>query len=119
MYQLAHDSHPVDPTRLFVDSCTSMAPTTDNLNLVRSATKLMRAALDGADLKPLRDFIAKIQDWCADVDDVLAAAGQAVVDDLGDVSHTMLHDVVRRVAQIERDVLLPRYETGLRAVLAG
>jgi hypothetical protein len=119
MYQLAHDSHPIDSTRLFVDSCTSMASTTENLNLVNSVAKLIRAALDGADLKPLRDMVARIAEWSNDVDDVLAAAGQSVVDELGDVSYALLHDAVRKVAQIERDVLSPRYETGLRAVLAG
>jgi hypothetical protein len=119
MYQLAVDSHPIDETRLFVDSCTSMVPTADNMKLVGSATKLMRAALNGADLKHLRDFVAKIQDWCADVDDVLATAGQAVIDELGDVSYTILHDAIHRVAQIERDVLLTGYEATLRPAFAG
>jgi hypothetical protein len=34
---------------------------------------------------------------------VLAAAGQTVVDEMEDLSRIGLHDVVRRVAQIERD----------------
>jgi hypothetical protein len=119
MYQLAHDSHPIDSTRLFVESCTSMTASIDNLSLITSVANMIRAAVDGADLKPLRDVLARVSEWSADVDDVLAAAGQSVVDDLGDVSHTMLHDVIRKVAQIERDVLAPRFETGLRAVLAG
>ena len=119
MYQLAHDSHPIDSTRLFVETCTSMTPTYDNLNLVDTVAKLIRAAIDGADLKPLRDVLARIQEWSSDVDDVLAAAGQAVIDELGEVSHVILHDVVRKVAQIERDVLSPRFETGLRAVPCG
>jgi hypothetical protein len=41
--------------------------------------------------------------WCSDIDDVLAAAGQTVVDEMEDLSRIGLHDVVRRVAQIERD----------------
>ena len=104
MYQLATDCRPVDKTRLFIETCTSMVPTADNLRLVRSATSLVRSALDGADLKPLREFVHKIGQWCGDVDDIVAAAGQAVVDELEDAPRVRLHDVVRRVAQIEREV---------------
>jgi hypothetical protein len=104
MYQLATDGYPVDQTRLFIQSCTSMLPTAENMHLVRSAKKLVRSVLDGADIKPLRDLIHRAEAWCSDVDDVLAAAGQAVIDEMHDVSRTALHDAVRRVAQIERDV---------------
>ena len=104
MYQLATDGYPVDRTRLFIASCTSMLPTAENMNLVRSATKLVRSVLDGADIKPLRDLIHRAEAWCNDVDDVLAAAGQAVIDEMDGVSRASLHDAVRRVAQIERDV---------------
>ncbi len=103
MYQLANDGYPVDRTRLFIQSCTSMLPTAENMNLVRSATKLVRSVLDGADIKPLHDLIQRAEAWCSDVDDVLAAAGQAVLDEMGSVSRAALHDAVRRVAQIERD----------------
>jgi hypothetical protein len=122
MYQLAADSRSIDKTQLFVETCTSMAPSSDNMNLVRSATKLMRTALNSADLKPLRDFAAKISEWCDDVDDVFAAAGQSVVDELDDLPHGKLHDVIRRVAQIERDVLAGAYagrRDTLRTVYAG
>src|SRR5665213_999262 len=102
MYQLANDGYPVDRTRLFIQSCTSMLPTAENMNLVRSATKLVRSVLDGADIKPLHDLIQRAEAWCSDVDDVLAAAGQAVLDEMGSVSRAALHDAVRRVAQIER-----------------
>ncbi len=105
MYQLASDSFSVDKTRLFVQTCTSMMPTPENMHLVRSATALVRSVLDGADLKPLRDFVHRTGQWCSDVDDVLAAAGQAVIDEMEDLSRVNLHDVVRRVAQIERDAL--------------
>src|SRR5665213_49763 len=74
-----------------------------NMYLVRSATKLVRSVLDGADIKPLHDLIQRAEAWCSDVDDVLAAAGQAVLDEMGSVSRAALHDAVRRVAQIERD----------------
>jgi hypothetical protein len=120
MYQL--DSRPIDTTRLFIETCTSMVPNSDNMNLVRSATKLMRTALNSADLKPLRDFAAKISEWCDDVDDVFAAAGQSVVDELDDLPHAKLHDVIRQVAQIERDVLASSYagrRDTLRTVYAG
>ena len=81
-----------------------MPPTSENMRLVRSATSLVRGVLDGADIGPLREFVQRAQQWC-DVDDVLAAAGQTVIDELEDVSRLSLHDAVRRVAQIERDAL--------------
>lgn len=121
MYQLASDRHHVDNTRLFIQSCTSMPMTQDNMNLVRSATSLVRNVLNGADIKPLRDLVARAEEWCADVDDVLAAAGQTVIDEMAGLSRVSLHDVVRRVAQIERDVLSVRPDMGanLRPVYAG
>ncbi len=106
MYQLAaNDGRAVDKTRLFIQTCTSMAPTTDNMRLVRSATSLVRNVLGGADIAPLREFLRRAEQKCSDVDDVLAAAGQTVIDELEAVSRINLHDVVRRVAQIERDAL--------------
>jgi len=122
MYQLATDCRPVDKTRLFIETCTSMLPTADNIRLVRSATSLVRTALDGADIKPLREFVYKIGQWCGDVDDIVAAAGQAVVDELEDAPRVRLHDVVRRVAQIERDAfagLRRDVEGNLRTAYAG
>jgi hypothetical protein len=124
MYQLATDLRHVDKTQLFVQTCTSMPVTADNMNLVRSATSLVRSVLEGADIKPLREFLCRAEEWCSDVDDVLAAAGQTVIDEMGDLSRNALHDVVRRVAQIERDALagLLGRDTGsgaLRPVLAG
>jgi len=105
MYQLANEIPDVDRTRLFIESCTAMTPTAENMRLVRSATSLVRRALHGADVKPLRDFVRRTRGWSCDVEDVLAAAGQAVVDEMESLSRTSVHDVVRRVAQIERDAL--------------
>lgn len=105
MYQLAGEACPIDRTRVFIDTCTSMVPSSDTMKLVRSATSLMRAAFRSTDLTPLRDFVARVEKGCDDLDDVFAAAGQAVIDELDDVAPHMLHDAIRRVAQIERDVL--------------
>lgn len=105
MYQLATDSRPINKTRLFIEICTSMAPTTKNLRLVRSAISLVRGVLDGEDIAPLRDFVRRAERSCADVDDVIAAAGQAVLDEMENSSRANLHDVIGRVAQIERDAL--------------
>lgn len=114
MYQLATDSFPVDKTRLFIQTCTSMTATPENMRLVRSATSLVRSVLDGADIKPLREFVHRTEAVCPDVDDVLAAAGQAVIDELDALPRAGLHDVVRRVAEIERDAF-----AGLRRDLGG
>ena len=106
MYQLAADCRAVDKTRVFIETCTAMAPTPDNLNLVRSAAALMRGPLrDGADMSPLRDFVRRIASWCSDANDVLAAAGQALLDEMDDLPRAGLHDAIRRLAQIERDAL--------------
>ena len=124
MYQLAApEDRPVDKTRLFIRSCTSMTPTTENMRLVRSATALVRSVLGGADIAGLRDFLRLALQKCDDVDDVLAAAGQTVIDELETVSRISLHDVVRRVAQIERDALASvgrrDMEGNLRTAYAG
>jgi hypothetical protein len=123
MYQLAPENSPVDKTRLFIQTCTSMSPTTENMHLVRSATSLMRSVLRGADIASLREFLRVAEQKCDDVDDVLAAAGQTVIDELQSISRISLHDVVRRVAQIERDALasIARRDMGgnLRTAYAG
>jgi hypothetical protein len=124
MYQLAGtDSCAIDKTRLFIQTCTSMTPTAENMRLVRSATALVRRVLGGGDIAPLRDFLRRAEKKCADVDDVLAAAAQTVVDEVDSVSRISLHDVVRRVAQIERDALasvgLRDVEGNLRTAYAG
>ncbi len=114
MYQLATDGHSVDNTRLFIDTCTSMLPTPENMSLVRSATALVRRVLDGADIAPLRDFVRHAEQSCTDVDDVLAAAGQTVIDEMEHLPRVTFHDVVRRVAQIERDAF-----AGIRRTMEG
>ncbi len=113
MYQLATDCGTVTKTELFIKTCTSLTPSADTMCLVDSATALVRSALTG-DLKPLREFVYRVGSWCSDIDDVLAAAGQAVIDEMGNVSRVRLHEIVRRVAQIERDVF-----AGLRRDMEG
>jgi hypothetical protein len=122
MYQLAIDGESVDSTRLFIDTCTSMQPTPENMSLVRSASALVRRVLDGADIAPLRDFVRRAEQSCADVDDVLAAAGQTVIDEMGHLQRVNFHDVIRRVAQIERDAfagIRRSMEGPVRAAYAG
>jgi hypothetical protein len=122
MYQLATDGRSVDQTRLFITTCTAMAPSAENMTLVRSAASLLRSVLAGADIKPLREFVRRTEEWCDDVDDVLAAAGEAVIDELQHLPRAGLHDAVRRVAQIERDAFAGvRREPGtaLRPAYAG
>lgn len=103
MYAIATESRPVDKTELFIQTCTSMTSSADTMYLVDSAVSLVRNVLNGADMKYLRDFVHKVGAWCNDIEDVLAAAGQAVIDEMEDLSRVRLHDVIRRVAQIERD----------------
>ncbi|MDP9105205.1 MAG: hypothetical protein M3N49_04645 [Candidatus Eremiobacteraeota bacterium] len=106
MYQLAATECPSeDKTRVFIQTCTSMVPTAENMRLVNCATALVRSVLQGADIAPLREFVHRAGQWCTDVDDVLAAAGQTVIDELDAMPRVSLHDAVRRVAQIERDAL--------------
>lgn len=104
MYQLAR-APGVDRTELFLRTCTSLSSTSENLSLVRSASDLVRNVLNGGDLEPLRVFLSRAESRGTEADDVLAAAGQRVIDEMDDLPRGGLHDVVRRVAQIERDVL--------------
>ena len=118
MYQLAEtDSRPADKTRLFIQTCTSMSPTNENMRLVRSATSLVRGVLGGSDIAPLREFLRVVEQKCDDVHDVLAAAGQTVIDELDSMSRVSLHDTVRRVAQIERDALASVARRGMEGNL--
>lgn len=103
MYNAATECRPVDKTDLFIRTCTSMTQSADTMYLVDSAISLVRSVLDGADIAPLRDFVRKVGAWCSDIEDVLAAAGQTVIDEMEDLSRVRLHDVIHRVAQIERD----------------
>ena len=128
MYELAaadcRNVDKIDKTLLFIETCTSMAPTPDNARLVRSAAALMRGTLtNGADPKPLREFVRHIAGWRSDSRDVLAAAGQALLDEMDDLPRAGLHDAIRRVAQIERDALasVARRDMGgnLRTAYAG
>ncbi len=100
---LAEHRHPVDKTRLFVQTCTSMAPTPDNLHRVREATALVRTAVDSGNVVPLRRLLNRADVRRAGAADVLAAAGEALIDEMGALPRYGLHDLVRRIAQIERD----------------
>lgn len=83
-----------------------MPPTPETMRLVHSAVALMRGTLlEGADVKPLRDFVRGIAGWSTDPNDVLAAAGQTLLDEMDHLPRARLHDAIRRVAQIERDAL--------------
>ncbi|HEY0615498.1 MAG TPA: hypothetical protein VGC96_12680 [Candidatus Elarobacter sp.] len=118
MYQLATECRP-ERSALFMESCTSMNPTVETMRLVRSATSLVRSVLEGGDIAPLRDLLARAEAWCDDVDDVLAVAGQTVIDELETLPRAGLHDVVRRVAQVERDALLADRSIAFRTAYAG
>ena len=104
MYQLA-DVVSHDSVTLFVESCTSMSPTRENLSLIHSTASLMQVALEKDDMNPLRDLIAKATSWCENISDVLAAASHYLIETLGDLPLTSLHRVIERVAEIERAVL--------------
>lgn len=114
MYQLATDGYQVDKTRLFITSCTAMNPTPENVRLVRSATSLVRDAVAGADMSPLREFVHQVGQVSAEVGDIVAAAGQAVIDEMEQLPRVNFQDVIRRVAQIERDAF-----AGVRRTMEG
>jgi hypothetical protein len=104
MYQRA-ETLKRDSVVLFVESCTSMAPTSENVSLITSTASLMRVALERNDITPLRDLVAKAKEWCENISDVLAAAGQYLIETLGELPLGSLHHVIERVAEIERAVL--------------
>jgi hypothetical protein len=104
MYLHEH-SRSVDKTRLFIETCTSMAPTPANLRRVAEATAVVRAAVDSGDTFALRRLLHRADVRRAGAADVLAAAGEAVIEEMGAISRVNLHDLVRCIAQIERDVM--------------
>ncbi len=53
----------------------------------------------------MRTFVRRTDKATADVDDVIAAAGQAVIDDIDLARDGDLAGLVRRVADIEREAL--------------
>lgn len=91
-----------------------MNPTPENVRLVRSATSLVRDAVAGADMSPLREFVHQVGQVSAEVGDIVAAAGQAVIDEMEQLPRVNFQDVIRRVAQIERDAF-----AGVRRTMEG
>ena len=81
-----------------------MAPTAENLRRVREATAFVRTAVDSGDVSPLRRLLSRADVRRAGAADVMAAAGEAFIDEMGALPRTGLHDLVRRIAEIERDV---------------
>lgn len=107
MYQLANDIAVVgmaDPARLFLESCSATEATDRTVSLVHSAASMMRLALESDNLKPLSDFVSSSLGLGHDLADVLAAAGQLVIDSLGDVSVSLIEKTMRRIAKLQRDV---------------
>jgi hypothetical protein len=107
MYQLATDSAIIaagDPGRLFLESCSTTSATTSNVSLVHSAASYMRVALESDNLKPLSDFVGSSLGLGYELADVLAAAGQLVIDSLGDIPVSLLEKWMRRIAKLQRDV---------------
>jgi hypothetical protein len=107
MYQLAEDasvSEMAETSYAFLESC-SVTPATDaNLKLVRSAASMMRLALESENVKPLSDFVGSALGLGHDLADVLAAAGQLVIDSLGDVPVSLLEKWIHRIAKLQREV---------------
>ncbi len=104
MYQTApHVSlqYGADP---FLTACTSTAPTRDNVAHVRSLASLLRLALDAGDLNPLQQYVAALRDRCADLADLIAAAQYEVTETLMQLPVRKLHDAVRHLANIVRQI---------------
>jgi len=111
MYQLAADraDRPSDNGVLFLESCSATLATDANVSLVHSAASMMRLALESDNVRPLSDFVSSSLGLGHELADVLAAAGQLVIDSLGDVPVSQLEKWMRRIAKLQRDVfdLLP------------
>ncbi len=107
MYQLAAEcgSARSDNASVFLESCSATPATDGNLSLVHSAASYMRLALECDNVKPLADFVGNALQLGHNLSDVLAAAGQLVIDSLGDVPVSLLEKWMRRIANLQRDVL--------------
>ncbi len=90
---------------MFLESCSATPATETNLSLVHSAASFMRLALESDNVKPLSDFVGSALQLGHNLSDVLAAAGQLVIDSLGDVPLSLLEKWIHRIARLQRDVL--------------
>ncbi len=106
MYQLAADraSRRSDSAAVFLESCSATAATEANVSLVHAAASYMRLALESDDLGPLNAFVGSSLGLGHALADVLAAAGQLVIDSLGDIPLSLLEKWMRRIANLQRDV---------------
>ena len=89
---------------MFLASCSATPATDVNVSLVHSAASYMRLALENDNLKPLSDFVGSSLGLGYELADVLAAAGQLVIDSLGDIPVSLLEKWMRRIAKLQRDV---------------
>jgi len=109
--------------QLFVETCTAMTPSPENVGLVRSAASLFHDVLNGRDIGPLRAFVRRVDTTRTDTDveDVIAAAGQSVIDETQPSAMSDLRGLVHRVAEIERAALaaVTRPLGCMRPALAG
>ena len=106
MYQLV-EAPAVDNVSLFLQTCTSMPATPENVRCVRAASAVVRSAVETGNLAPLRRLLRQTDVRRAGAADVLAAAGDALIDEIGPSSRLALHDLVRRIADVERAVTAP------------
>jgi hypothetical protein len=106
MYQLAADraSRHSDSAALFLESCSATPASDDNVSLVRAAASYMRLALESDNLEPLNAFVGSFLGLGHALADVLAAAGQLVIESLGDIPLSLLEKWMRRIANLQRDV---------------
>lgn len=106
MYQLSADRalRRSDSAATFLASCSATPPSDANVSLVHSAASYMRVALESDNLKPLSDFVGSSLGLGYELADVLAAAGQLVIDSLGDIPVSLLEKWMRRIAKLQRDV---------------
>ncbi len=106
MYQLV-EAPAVDNVSLFLQTCTSMPATPENVRCVRNAAAVVRSAVESGDVAPLRRLLRQSSVRRAGAADVLAAAGDALIDEIGPSSRYALHDLVRRIADVERAAIAP------------
>ena len=64
----------------------------------------MRLALDAGDVNPLQQYVAALRDRCADLADLIAAAQYEVTETLMQLPVRKLHDAVRHLANIVRQI---------------
>ena len=105
--RVTSDSAEHDTAADYLRSCSVTPATAVNVSLVRVAASLMRVAIDSDDLSALRDLVTVVRERDIEIDDILAAARQVVIDSFSTASATFMRSIWKRLLALCSELLPP------------